>query len=552
MPTIAEEIRRLLPHGSRLGSSGRRTACPLWPPDLFAVAASLVRLSQCYTWPEFVATWDSRVCRLNGNYVDDVTRIGATWAETAEIPADLATLWQELLNSGTCDVGRERPIKPWAEIAIRLMAIADEAASGIGFVQSSPFGSFVFAQHLAHVRKQKPLLPHIPLSLCMMVPIQEACVQPKSNTPQVGCTLRSLTHNLALLPPERTVAISWLFNTSQEAANKPLNLLVVPFPYSLRGRDFVEVASTKVATPEDRFFSLDPSWLRYRSRKISAAKIAGFLSELVISARAEVDEVHGIVLPEAALDEQIADQVASRLAKRNPDLELFITGVVSRSRGSQRNWATTYRFNKKRVWNSYRQSKHHRWCLDSSQISRYHLGHKLNPTARWWEQIYVDDRALAVSVVRDGASLAVLICEDLARHDPVMPALQAVGPNLVIGLLMDGPQMERRWPGRYATVLAEDPGSSVLTLTCLGMVRRSSMPGETERREIALWKQRGSDAKELRLPPGDLALLLSLTLEEQTQMALDGRSDRQTSRQFSLSGVRGIRTEQRPTWLSLD
>jgi hypothetical protein len=52
--------------------------------------------------------------------------------------------------------------------------------------------------------------------------------------------------------------------------------------------------------------------------------------------------------------------------------------------------------------------------------------------------------------------------------------MNAIGPNLVIALLMDGPQLENRWPARYATVLAEDPGSAVLTVTSLGMVRRSN------------------------------------------------------------------------------
>jgi hypothetical protein len=44
---------------------------------------------------------------------------------------------------------------------------------------------------------------------------------------------------------------------------------------------------------------------------------------------------------------------------------------------------------------------------------------------------------------------------------------------LLIALLMDGPQLKSRWSGRYAGVLAEDPGSSVLTLTSLGMALRS-------------------------------------------------------------------------------
>ena len=55
---------------------------------------------------------------------------------------------------------------------------------------------------------------------------------------------------------------------------------------------------------------------------------------------------------------------------------------------------------------------------------------------------------------------SVLICEDLARQDPAADLIRAVGPNLVIALLMDGPQLNGRWPARYASVLAEDPGSS--------------------------------------------------------------------------------------------
>jgi len=40
------------------------------------------------------------------------------------------------------------------------------------------------------------------------------------------------------------------------------------------------------------------------------------------------------------------------------------------------------------------------------------------------------------TVIRPGAALAVLICEDLARFDPVLPVINAVGPNLVISLLL--------------------------------------------------------------------------------------------------------------------
>ena len=49
-------------------------------------------------------------------------------------------------------------------------------------------------------------------------------------------------------------------------------------------------------------------------------------------------------------------------------------------------------------------------------------------------------------------SWAVLICEDLARQEPAAELIRAVGSNLVIALLMDGPQLNNRWPARYAAV----------------------------------------------------------------------------------------------------
>ena len=88
--------------------------------------------------------------------------------------------------------------------------------------------------------------------------------------------------------------------------------------------------------------------------------------------------------------------------------------------------------------------------------------------------------------------MCVLICEDLARQDPVTEVIRAVGPNLVFALLMDGPQLRNRWASRYASVLAEDPGCSVLSLTSLGMSRRSrprleSGPVVDRSSVIALW-----------------------------------------------------------------
>jgi hypothetical protein len=69
---------------------------------------------------------------------------------------------------------------------------------------------------------------------------------------------------------------------------------------------------------------------------------------------------------------------------------------------------------------------------------------------------------------------SVLVCEDLARKDPAADLIRAVGPNLLIALLMDGPQLKSRWPGRWNDTeegeveISLDKGDDacVLTLEC--------------------------------------------------------------------------------------
>jgi len=135
------------------------------------------------------------------------------------------------------------------------------------------------------------------------------------------------------------------------------------------------------------------------------------------------------------------------------------------------------------------QSKHHRWFLDRSQIYQYGIGGTLSPTRKWWEYTRVGERSLEFINLDPWLTLATLICEDLAQPEPVTEMIRSVGPNLVIALLQDGPQLTSRWPARYATVLADDPGSSVLTLTGLGMALLSRPPAKPVSRVVALWKE---------------------------------------------------------------
>jgi hypothetical protein len=157
----------------------------------------------------------------------------------------------------------------------------------------------------------------------------------------------------------------------------------------------------------------------------------------------------------------------------------------------------------------------------------------------WWEDCHVDDRSLAFVAYAPWLTLCALVCEDLARPDPVGEIVRAVGPNLVVALLMDAPQLDFRWPGRYATVLADDPGCSVLTVSSLGMVDLSRPPAGIPRsRAVALWKDaKDKKAHPLELPEEGEALILNLAGDYFEEFSADGRRDDGATAYPVLAGV---------------
>jgi hypothetical protein len=174
-------------------------------------------------------------------------------------------------------------------------------------------------------------------------------------------------------------------------------------------------------------------------------------------------------------------------------------------------------------WEHYEQDKHHRWCLDPAQIRQYHLTRALSPTRQWWEAIELPTRSVRIIDIGGGATTAPLICEDLARLDEVADVLRRIGPSFVMALLLDGPQLSQRWACRYSSVLADDPGCAVMTLTSLGMVRRSRPPGCSPSRAIAMWSDPTSGNTHLELARGASALMIRSTVSSTKAWTADGR-----------------------------
>jgi hypothetical protein len=287
------------------------------------------------------------------------------------------------------------------------------------------------------------------------------------------------------------------------------------------------------------------------------SEFASFVLELLQTARLGGQrQIHGIILPEYALTWEAYDALVAALTGLEEPIELLISGVSKDCAGAEGNQVTFSVF--RRLPNSMRslapginpgeviaethsRRKHHRWNVTPGQVEQYDMATALDPKTNWWEHHMVGERSLQIDVFRSGSVFTAMICEDLARVDPVMPILRSIGPNLVFALLMDGPQMKGRWPGTYASTLADDPGSSVLTLTSLGLIERANAVRRRQgdrvsdsSRSIALWKNYpGSNpnempaaaAQELVLHEGSHALVIELESEKALETTLDNREN---------------------------
>jgi len=186
------------------------------------------------------------------------------------------------------------------------------------------------------------------------------------------------------------------------------------------------------------------------------------------------------------------------------------------------------------------RGKHHRWRLDERQLSRYGLAHRLPPDRGWWENIELEPRTVDVVQFRGGSAMTALICEDLARIEPCQAVLRATGPNLVVVLLMDGPQVEARWPNQYAGILADDPGCSVITLTSLGLPRRIRSDDGEDRLSIGLWRDGFGETKRLNITGDEAALVVTLVPKSLSESTLDGRPDGGSAFGWTLRGVNPV------------
>lgn len=338
----------------------------------------------------------------------------------------------------------------------------------------------------------------------------------KSNIPQSGLTINNLTQYLTVIKP--SVKPKIVINTIKRNVynKKSYNVLVLPWPMEISHEAFL-------ATQENNTLEMDSYFGFFEYKPEQDLRLSDFISVL-ISAIKRVRHIDLIVLPECSLSvitfEKFQKFLFEHFGENAPSL---LAGVYGDDNGYVKNSAKLAFIGESKNFDSFEQKKHHRWFLDKNQLRNYNLSSALEPNRKWWENISVSRRNLLTLHTLNGIKLCPLICEDLARQEPVAQAVRAVGPNLVVCLLLDGPQLSNRWPGKYAAVLSDDPGSSVLSLTALGMTLRATGLGHPPSREVALWSEPGRGSETLTIDDGGVGIIIELEMKDEKMWTMDGR-----------------------------
>jgi hypothetical protein len=509
---------------------------PIWPPDAFALCAYALRHGSSYI--NVLRDWPPQSEKRDlANWTKLTSALAQQWLQalflSEPFPPTIRKLWGSMLRALDTPMSELfRPPSIVGQNLLELHAIADEACSPL---QKKPISQLVGITELSKEAKAQTLFDtyaHLRLqrsgqkSLCEEIHPSRLRVLPKFRAPQRGLTLRSLSLFAGVVESEVNTRF---FDNRQVSEDLTLNILVVPWPFSVSPSQF---RVNERLPQEMKNMASAFGFFTYESKSSNESLSSGILKLLNVAQR-ECGKVGLVVLPELAIDDAEANRIRRILA----DYDCGLVAGIGRSGQS----GVSYGKNLVQFYipglQPVDQDKHHRWKIDRNQIVQYSLGNSLHHEKLWWEHIDLCDRRLSFLRMTPWLTVCVLICEDLARPDPASDVIRAVGPNLVISLLMDGPQLATRWAARHATTLAEDPGSSVLTVTSLGMAQLSHpVSGADRSRVIGLWKEEGSSSVEIELPSDRHAAVLSVSTKGSLDWSADGRN-----REASMPSLTGVR-----------
>jgi hypothetical protein len=551
---------------------------PWWPIDLFAVCGQLIQISGLMGRfePNFELAGiptTQRMLRVNVSK-DERTKckkVARAWKDNPELPKEITELWMQIAAAKSLAVRASEYAKlyekeskkkapAWWSAVFQLFIIADEACEGVGHVypivnKAKPEGTARRQPNWITENLVKRSLDSILdetettktsdmfiqsrqiSSYTASVRTEIACVQPKGRVSRVGCSLRNLSKNLALVGPAGNVRCHWhqLAGDPKAEEREGLNILLLPIPFEISAIDFL--TDKAVHDNNDAYngwgtFDISQEWLK----KERFPALLDTIRVLLQKAKSDAEKIHAVILPELALDYPSFIEIAKAIRNDEPSIEFLISGSSSNCKGEKGNcvltalWANGMVHEKnitQEIEISDRivsQRKHHRWRIHRDQVIDYALGSQLHPNNDWWENHEIDQREVNFFQFRKNSIFSTLICEDLARSDPVHDVVRSIAPNLLFALLMDGAQIENRWPARYASSLADDPGTSVLTFTSSALLKRVNENGRyAECNSIGLWKDESGKATEIKLPKDASGVLMCLSSVSSTDLTIDGR-----------------------------
>jgi hypothetical protein len=538
---------------------------PIWPTDLFAVAAHLIYTSGLLTYFEpdpdhITASGAYPPCfMISKEERDECTAAGAAWATQQSTPILATTLWKTLVKArkqtlrASLNTKKGGAAPAWWAAAVKLILIADEACIGLGarasaenpdrwmidqfeILNAAPFSGKKLPGGTAYRAERQRA------TFGVFSDPDVGCVQPKSRISSVGCNLRNITRHAAYIPHVGSVRCHWqqpIAQTLGEQADD-LDVLIVPLPFEMRDEWICQDGNSKPEPskrPKWGNFEIKQGWLENKNELVSLI-LAEFKKAIAVLREKDArGTLNGVVFPEYALTEPLFNEICSLLKKEEPGLEFAITGSSNNCEGETGNFVLTAMWPVDNASDApvddrfllTSRRKHHRWKLSPSQIKTYDLERVL-PTgdvgSSWWERHTIAQREIHFFHFRKTSVLTSMICEDLARSDPCHDILRAIGPNLLFALLMDGPQVANRWPARYAATLADDPGTSVLTVTSMGLMDRTNKAGifDAPTYTVAMWRDETGITKPLSLDEGSKSLLLTLKPHAVEDQTIDGRA----------------------------
>ena len=481
-----------------------------WPPDVFALANLVLDHTEGYRF--VVAPPPGRRWPPLPDWGNQVRDAGETWRSArtesgGELPPLVHRYWEVVTEQRDKPLALIRSGEAWelTTALLSLHAIADEACADVASSGRKAAPS-VFERLAWKMLQEQSSLSRISPTRVRIVP--------KTHFTGRGITIRSLSRHLALC--YEAVDVRWRsIGPGPSAERGDYNVVLAPWPLSIKGQDFRPVPPALLENmdfDEFGFFEFAPE----------PSLDCDLLASALDAAVDRCGRVDAVVFPETALHAGAIPDLERILGERG--VTFLIAGVREPPVSSElgRNYLH-FGVRTRSGWRSYVQDKHHRWCLDERQIRQYHLTRSLTPTKLWWEAIDIGERLLHVIDVGGGIATAPLVCEDLARLDEVADLVRRIGPSLVVAVLLDGPQLASRWPGRYSSILADDPGAAVLTLTSYGMTARSRPAGKPLSRVVAHWNSPIGGLREIELAPRAAAILLSMSVETSTLWTADGR-----------------------------